>query len=286
MVLAATPLSQNVGVEIRGLDLRNSMTPRVWQRLFELWRRHHVIVFRDQQDMSDLDLLLFSGQIGKLDPAPNFDTEKSSVDGFPDIAVVSNIRENGHAVGGLGDGELGWHSDMTYVTEPPVACALLARELPPAGGATYFLSLQAAYDSLPLGLRNSIRRYRLFHDAGYTSAGTKRLGTVKGSGCWHSLAISDPLSGRPSLFLGRHVNRRVEGLEPDAGASLLDELWAHAVQQVHIVRHDWRPGDLVVWNNIAVMHRRDAFDPAARRRLHRTQIRRFHPQWELFTSVA
>jgi len=245
------------------------------------------VVFRGQHDLTDADLLLFSRQFGQLDPAPSFDTKQSHAEGYPEIAVVSNIKkQDGEPLGGLGDGELGWHSDMTYVSNPPIACLLHARELPESGGDTYFLNLEAAYASLPLGLRNSIGRHRVFHDAGYTSAGTRRHNTADGAGAWHGLVISNPLSGRPSLFLGRRLNRVVEQLDEVAAQSLLDELWNHAVQETHILRHRWQPGDLLLWNNIAVMHRRDAFDPAARRRLHRTQIRSLDPRWQPFASVA
>lgn len=286
MVLAITPLSPNFGIEIKGIDLRHALSDRLWQQLLSAWQEAHVVVFRDQHALTDADLLLFSRQLGQLDPAPSFDTKQSHAEGYPEIAVVSNIKKGGQAIGGLGDGELSWHSDMTYVSDPPVACLLHARELPPHGGDTYFLNLETAYASLPLGLRNSIARHRVFHDAGYTSAGTPRQNTAAGAGAWHRLTTTNPLSGRPSLFLGRRLNRIVEQLDEVAGRALLDELWDHAVQDKHILRHRWRPGDLLLWNNIAVMHRRDAFDPSARRLLHRTQIRALDPKWQPFASVA
>jgi taurine dioxygenase len=286
MVLDIRPLGTSFGTEIQGLDLAGPLPDRALYRLVDAWRKARVLVIRNQQHIGDADLLLFSRRLGELDPAPNFDTAKSSLDGFPEIAVVSNIRDGDRPLGGLGDGELAWHSDMTYVQNPPVACALLSRELPEQGGDTWFLDLVGAYEALPAGLKATINRHRIFHDAGYTSAGTPRSNTRAGAGAWHSIVTTEPLSGGPSLFLGRTLNRQVEGLDATAAQALLHELWTHATQERFLLRHRWQPGDLLLWNNIAVMHRRDAFDPAARRRLHRTQIRRLHAQWEPFASVA
>ncbi len=286
MVLDIRPLTAQFGAEIHGYDLTQP-ADRLLGRIVDAWRQARVVVLRGQGHASDADLLQFSRALGRLDPAPNFDTEKSSLDGFAEIAVVSNIKREGKPLGGLGDGELAWHSDMTYVSDPPVACALLARELPEDGsGDTWFLDLVGAYEALPLGLKSTIARHRLFHDAGYTSAGTLRTNTKAGAGNWHPVVRAEPLSGRPALFLGRTLNRRVENLEASAGHALLDELWLHARQPQFTLQHRWQPGDLLLWNNAAVMHRRDAFDSTQRRRLHRTQIRSLHAHWEPFASVA
>lgn len=283
---ASSPEASSLGAEIHGLDLRRRLDDVALASLLDHWHQHLVLVFRDQQ-LSDGELLAFSRRLGQLDPAPNFDTEKSHAEGFPEIAVVSNIiGVDGHKLGGLGDGELSWHSDMTYVPDPPVACLLHAREVPPSGGDTWFLNLQAAYEALPHETKKAIARLRMLHDAGYTSAGTARVGAQPGQGSWHPLVTTDPVSGRPSLLLGRRSNTRVEGLDDAAGSALLDRLWQHATQPHFTLRHVWRPGDLLLWNNVSVMHRRDAFDPASRRLLHRTQLRRLYSSWERYASYA
>lgn len=83
---------------------------------------------------------------------------------------------------------------------------------------------------------------------------------------------TDPRDGRRALFLGRRPRSYVVGLEVAESEALLDALWAHATQARFTMRHAWRIGDLLMWDNLAVLHRRDAFDPGARRRLHRAQI--------------
>jgi taurine dioxygenase len=91
-------------------------------------------------------------------------------------------------------------------------------------------------------------------------------------GARHPLVRVDPVSGRAALFLGRRPHAYVPGLEIAESEALLDTLWAHATQERFSWRHRWRAGDVLMWQNLWVLHRRDAFEPGARRILHRTQI--------------
>ena len=109
------------------------------------------------------------------------------------------------------------------------------------------------------------------HDATYNSAGQKRKGSAPGAR--HPLVSTHPETGRQCLFLGRRRNSSIEGLELAESDQLLDALWAHATQPRFTFRQEWRVGDVVIWDNRCTLHRRDAFDPAARRLLHRTQIK-------------
>ena len=265
-------LRPDLVAEIHGLDLANPIGRTTLQWLFAVWRGHAVLVFRNQAATPDAQLA-FSRRLGVLDPAPAFDGESSHLPGYPEVAVVSNIIDDGVAIGGLGDSELDWHSDMTYEPLPPAACLLCAREVPSRGGDTYFLDMRAAWQALPAQARNSAARAHIFHDRAFTSAGTRRRGARSGEGAWHAVRRIDPLTGEPSLLLGRRSNRRITCNDP----TLLETLWQSAANEEHVYRHAWRPGDVVLWNNLAVMHRRDAFDPSARRLLLRTQIRRLHP---------
>jgi taurine dioxygenase len=275
---ALRPLPSAVAAEAVGLDL-GRLDGEALERLVEAWRRYPVLVVRGQ-DLAPEEQLAFSRSLGELDLAPPFDVENSALDGFPEIAVVSNIKRGGKPIGGLGDGELAWHSDMTFVPSPPVACILHARELPPAGGDTLFLNLRAAWRGLPDQLRPRVASARIFHDRAYTSAGTLRKGAEEGQGTWHKVRITDPVSGEDSLLLGRRRNSRIAGGEGQDDGGLLEALWLHADRPEFIYRHAWRPGDVLLWNNLVTMHRRDAFDAAARRLLHRTQIRRLDSRWE------
>lgn len=278
MTLAIETLHKGFAAEIFGLNLAQPLDDEVFGQVVAAWRRYPILVFR-HQDVSPEAQLAFSRRLGRLDPAPAFDVENSALGGYPEIAVVSNIKVDGRPIGGLGDGELAWHSDMTYAPVPPVACVLYARELPASGGDTLFLDLRAAWRDLPQDLRNQAAVSRIFHDRAYTSAGTPRLDAQAGEGTWHPVRVSDPVSGEDSLLLGRRRNSRIIAGEGAAGDELLEELWQHADRAEHAYRHVWALGDLLLWNNLVAMHRRDAFDGADRRLLHRTQIRQLNSNW-------
>jgi taurine dioxygenase len=280
MAPALNVLQPALAAEITGIDLGGGLDAAQMEWFVAAWRHHAVLVFRDQALTPEAQRD-FSRRLGELDLAPAFDVDRSDLAGYPEIAVVSNIVVNGAPIGGLGDGELAWHSDMTYEAAPPVACLLLARELPGAGGDTHYLDLRAGWRTLPEALQRRASYARIFHDRAYTSAGTPRLDARAGDGVWHPVRIADPVSGEPTLLLGRRRESRiVAGDDMVEDGTLLEALWHHADRAEHVYRHVWRPGDAVLWNNLAVMHRRDAFDAAARRLLHRTQIRRLHPHWE------
>ena len=266
-----TPLSPTFGAEISGIDLSAPLSAATHADILATWREHLVLIFRDQ-DLSPENLLDFARSFGKLDLAPPFDNQQSSLPGYPEIAVVSNVQEQGAAIGGLGAGELAWHSDMTYRRDPPVGCALFAREIPREGGNTHFLNMAACLESLPPALRTSISGRRLVHDSRYTSAGTERVAGDSFAAVDHPLVITEPLSRQQSLLLGRRRQSAVIGLDDAEGKALLDALWEPADANRFTVTHSWKPGDVLLWANIAVMHRRDAFSSQERRVLLRAQI--------------
>ena len=193
--------------------------------------------------------------------------------------MVSNVIENGQPIGSLGAGEAVWHTDMSYLEEPPKASMLYALEVPPAGGNTYFCNMYRAYESLPDALRRRIAGLSLKHDATYNSGGYVRQGLSAmddpehSPGVYHPLVPTHPETGRPVLYLGRRRNAYIGGLGLVESEALLDELWSYATQEAVSWRNEWRIGDVVLWDNRCTMHRRDPFDPNTRRILHRTQIK-------------
>ncbi len=269
--LTVTPLSPTFGAEISGIDLGGHLDDATRAEILAAWRKHLVLVFRGQT-LSPDDLLDLARGFGTLDLAPPFDNQQSSLPGYPEIAVVSNVEEKGAPIGGLGAGELAWHSDMTYRADPPVACALFAKEIPSRGGNTHFLNMAACLEWLGPDVRAKIADKRLMHDSRYTSAGTERVAGDSFAAVDHPLIVTDPLSGKQILLLGRRRQSAVLGLDEAQGKELLGELWAPADADRFALTHSWKPGDVILWANIAVMHRRDAFNTAERRVLLRAQI--------------
>ena len=223
--------------------------------------------------------MAFSRRFGDLDEAPVQETGRRFVEGHPEIYVVSNVVRDGVAIGSLGSGEAVWHTDMSYLPDPPKASVLYALEVPASGGDTSFCSMYAAWDELPGPLRRRVEGLRVKHDGTYNSGGYIRQGVTPtddprtSPGTLHPLVYVHPESGRQALYLGRRRNAYIDGFSLDDSNALLDEIWSLATRESLTWRHRWRAGDLVLWDNRCTMHRRDAFDPAARRVMHRTQIK-------------
>jgi taurine dioxygenase len=277
MAIAITKLDAPLGARLDGIDLAMPLAQSDVDAIGEAWRTRLVVVAHGQH-LSDPQLLAFSRHFGELDPpGPNPYGEPFNK-AYPDINVISNVVENGRPIGGLGDGEAVWHADMTYVDVPPKAAVLHALEVPPAGGNTYFADMFAAYETLPADLKRAAQGRIAIHDASRNSAGMLRKGYKEVTdvretvGARHPLVRTDP-SRRKALFLGRRPNSYVIGLPVADSEALLDALWAHATEPRFTMCHEWRVDDLLMWNNLAVLHRRDPFDPKSRRVMHRTQIK-------------
>src|SRR6266851_10026478 len=265
-----------VGAEMRGVDLASVNEAQV-EAIKGAWYRHDVLVFRDQE-MTDDDLLAFSRHFGTLDPPPNQGAGRKSPPGYPDIYVISNVLDQkGEPIGALGDGDAAWHTDMSYIAQPPDASMLYSLEIPARGGDTWFCGMKAALAKMPKSLLERIRTLDIKHDGTYDSGGYVRKGLKSASdprtsvGTPHPVVIQHPVSGEPALYLGRRRNAYVMGLELAESERLLDEIWRYV--ETALYRHRWALGDLVLWDNRTTMHRRDAFDPKARRVMHRTQIK-------------
>ncbi|MEK9903791.1 MAG: TauD/TfdA family dioxygenase [Rhodospirillales bacterium] len=271
-------LTPAVGAEISDLDI-NLMTGGEFDRVVEAWDNHGGLLFRNQ-NLSNDAFVAFASRFGELEAAPVMENGRTPVPGYPEIYVVSNvIGSDGKPIGSLGAGEAVWHTDMSYLENPPDASMLYALELPPAGGDTWLAGMSAAYEGLPDDLKQKISGKRIKHDGTFNSGGFRRSGVEvredprESVGAYHPIVCAHPRTGRPALYLGRRRLAYVEGLELPESEALLDELWEHATKSEFVFAHKWRVGDLLVWDNRATLHRRDPFDAKARRIMHRTQIK-------------
>lgn len=267
-----------LGAIITGLDAAAPQSVGTFATLRAALADHLVLLLRGQT-LSDPALMAFSRSFGELDPPGPNPYGAPFLPEFPDINVISNVVEDGKPIGNLGAGEAVWHADMTYIDRPPKTAILYALEVPAGQGDTWFANQFAAYDALPDALRTAIAGKRLVHDAAHNSAGILRRGHVEPNdptetvGARHPLVRLDENTGRYALFLGRRPHAYIEGLPLAESEALLDALWAHAVKPAFTWRHQWRIGDVLIWSNLGVLHRRDSFDPTVRRVMHRTQIK-------------
>jgi taurine dioxygenase len=275
--IEARPTGAGLGAEVRGVDLK-AIDEGIFADITQAWVEHLVLLFRNQS-LDDEQLIAFSRRLGRLDFAPVQETGRRIVDGYPEIYVVSNVIENGVPIGSLGAGEAVWHTDMSYIPDPPKASILYALEVPPQGGKTWFINMYSAYEALPAGLKRRIEGLKIKHDGTYNSGGYVRQGVeavddpLRSPGEVHPLVITHPDSKRRALYLGRRRNAYIVGLPLAQSEALLDDIWQHAARDEFTWGNDWRVGDLVLWDNRCTMHRRDAFDDKSRRIMHRTQVK-------------
>lgn len=272
--------AQALGAIVRGVALDRPLDDETLAGLQAAWAAHGVLVAPGQR-LDAAGLVAFSRLWGALDPSPADAAQGGGrQEGVPaEVWVISNARRDGRPVGALGNSEASWHTDMSYVEVPPRASILYAVEVPPEGGDTWFADMYAAYEALPDDLRRVVDGAVVSHDASTTSVGEVRAGAAavvdvtKAPGWRHPTVRWHPVTGRRALFLGRRRNAWIVGWSVAESDRLLDRLWAHCAEARFVYRHRWQVGDLVMWDNRCVIHRRDGFDDRFRRLMLRTQVR-------------
>ena len=276
MALESRRLGDSFAFEVLGLPLWEPLEDGDIAELRDLWSRHPVLVFR-RQALSERELARFSALFGPLERVVRTEWASPVV---PEVGLISNLKDGqGRPIGGLGDGELEWHSDQSYMMKPATGAVLHALELPPAGGTTSWVDLSAAYEGLPERLKRRIEGRRGVFDYVKRLAGYQGVDRVisdearrKTPPVLHPLVHNHPATGKKALYLDSTTTVGIEGLDAADGALLLDEIYACATRPEFVYRHNWQVGDIVAWDNGLTMHRREPFDPAARRLMKRTTI--------------
>lgn len=282
MGLRITPMDGALGATVSGIDLSQPLPPDMAATLRQAWLDHILLVFHDQ-DLNDQQLMAFAAAFGALEFPPstllNYTKGSGQKADIPlEINVISNVVEDGKPIGQLGSGEALWHTDSAFVERPPSASILHAWELPESGGDTSFMNMYAALDALPADIRTRLNGQRCRHDCSHTSDGVLRHDFEESDdasrcpGPTHPLIRTHPETGRKSLYLGRRLNAYIEGLTAAESEALLDEVWTAAFQPHFVHKHVWSRGDVLMWDNRCAMHRREAFNPKARRIMHRAQV--------------
>ena len=270
---------KSLGGEIVGLDISKKLTHDQINFINESWNERLVLVFK-KQNLDDPKLIDFSKNFGELDPPGPNPYGITFLPEFPEINVISNVKnEQGTPIGNLGDGEAVWHADMTYLELPPKAGILYALEVPENQGNTHFANMTLAYSDLSDDIKKKIDGKILIHDSAHNSAGMLRKGysevenPTETPGARHPMVIKDQSTNKKLLFLGRRPHAYIVGLEIEESENLLDEIWKHATKEKYTWTQKWEKGDLLMWKNLNVLHKRDAFDPNTRRVMHRTQLK-------------
>ena len=288
--ITVIPTGAALGADIVGVDLSQPVSTDVYTQIRQAWNDHLVLRFRGQK-LGDPAFLAFARLFGELDKAP-VHASKDVVNHHPEITVMSNIKVDGKPIGSLGNYEAVWHTDMSYNELCPMGSALYAIEVPPSGGNTGFANMYRAFDTLPAELKREIIGKTCRHDSSRNSAGELRVGFKdavdprEAPGAIHPLIRTHPETRRNALFLGRRKSAYIIGLPLDESEDLLNRLWAHATQKEFEWYQVWQLGDMIMWDNRAAMHRRDAFDANTRRLMHRTQIKGCKPFFDATTLAT
>lgn len=276
------PVQGPIGAEVRCGDVRK-LTDDMASEIQKAWSDHLVLLFRGQT-LTDAELLRFANRFGDLEKgvAPSV-VQKDHLDNDY-VVVVSNVMKDGVAIGSLGDGEAVWHTDMSFNELPPAGSLLYALEVPSgSGGETGVANMYQALDTLPKDLRTRIAGLTIFNDGRYNSAGVLRRASNSAT---HPIIRTHPETGLDALYLGRRPHAKITELSAEESEELLNALWAHATQERFSWHHSWKVGDILMWDNRCAMHHRNAFDPNARRIMHRVQTAGTRPAWDQVNSAA
>lgn len=275
MTLDIKPLAGALGAEIRGVDLGRPLSDGDFAAVKSAWLDYQVIIFPGQ-DLDEEAQLRFARQFGELQEvrsAPGLGGK-----GIPVMHVAN--REVGGEPGILPDGEMQFHVDQCYYENPCRATILCAIEIPKRGGHTLFISATRAFDALAADLKSEIDSLQIFNIYDYGNNPTKKgdENSADAPSFIHPAVVVHPETGKRVLYVNRLMSDHFVGMERGESDRLLDRLLAHAEQKAFIYEHVWRVGDLVMWDNRAVMHGRTDFDPAEARIMRRAAVRGERPQ--------
>ena len=254
-------VSGSFGAEVRGVDLAAPSTVHDAAVLRRLFLEHSMLLFRDQH-LSQGDQRSFIGALGPLSDALLPRGEDGGA------FYLSNETADGR-------GELAPHSDHCFLDAPLWGISLYAEAVPASGGETVFISAVAAGRNLTAELRSRVSG----REAEHTYVARDRLGDdlrdpslPPSLTARHPVLWDHPVTGVPVLYINPWMTRAIVGVEPEESAMLISALSAYLDDPAISYRHQWRSGDFLVWDNIALLHARTSYDPKETRRLHRLQL--------------
>jgi taurine dioxygenase len=264
-ILPVTPV---VGAEVRGLDLREPLTPATVRALEQALLDHGVLFFRDQR-LTPAQQVAFSARFGPLLHHPFGHVHPD----HPELVILDQVRP-------VGEGTDIWHCDTSYLPEPPMGAVLRAVELPSRGGDTCFASATAAYEALSPAMQEMLEGLRAVHDIAVPMLRALRFGDsrlsveearAKFPPVSHPVVRTHPRTGRKALFVTRNATTHIEGLPERESEWLLPFLCDHLRSPRFQCRFRWKPDSLVFWDNRATQHYAIP-DYDERRLMHRTTL--------------
>jgi len=268
VTLDVRPIAGSLGAEISGIDLSGRLTDKLVQEIRRALLDHLVIFFRDQ-DLPPARFLAFARSLGRPIEYPFV----AGIDGYPEIIAVTKLPHQTINFGGA------WHSDTTYLPEPPMATMLLAQELPTHGGDTQFANQYLAYDALSDGMKSLLQRLRGVSRSDKAEASRTREDRAGNTtaprtvlSADHPVVRTHPETGRKALFLNVAHTARFVDMTKEESAPLLRFLWAHQTRPEFTCRFQWTPRALTVWDNRCVLHSAVNDYHGQKRQMHRITL--------------
>ena len=246
------PIAGALGAELHGVDLADDLSVATVQTIRQALLDHLVIFFRDQ-DLPPDRFLALARCFGRAIEYPFL----KGIDGFPEIITVSKLPEETVNFGGV------WHSDTTYLQEPPMATLLIAREVPEAGGDTLFANQYLAYDRLSDGMRALLAQQTGVASSAKADSSRTREDRIRSDGsaearklliAEHPVVRTHPETGRRSLFVNRAHTVSFAGMTEEESAPLLEFLFNHQIRPEFTCRFRWEAGSLAIWDNRCAQH--------------------------------
>jgi alpha-ketoglutarate-dependent 2,4-dichlorophenoxyacetate dioxygenase len=282
MGIEVRPIMPQFAAAIHGVELRAPLAPEDFAAIDAAFNRFAVLVFPGQP-LDDAQQIAFSQLFGPLEASPDYAGSVKSRIPHREISDISNLDPDGRVMRAedrrllFNRGNQLWHTDSSFKMVPARCSLLSAREVPPAGGETEFADLRAAYDALPLEMKQKldglIAEHSIFRSRaqiGFTEFNDRirsELPPVP-----QLLVRTHAGSGRKTLYLASHASH-ILGWPVEEGRKLIEELIAFATEERFVYCHRWRVGDLVMWDDRCTMHRGRPYDDTRYRRdMHRTTV--------------
>jgi alpha-ketoglutarate-dependent taurine dioxygenase len=270
MSITVTQLGPTIGLEIDGRAGSDFTDPAVGEECREAVARHGVVVYREA-NVDDAQLVAFSRMLGDVLTVPS-----GAIEGHPEVAPVTRDRSK-DAMAAYRKGTFSWHTDGTTDLVPNKTTLLTAKQIDDDGGDTEFATTYAAYDALDDDEKAELAGIRVVHSFAAAQLLANPDASPEERARWDRVpAREHPLvwtraDGRRSLLIGATAGE-VVGLSADDGRALLDRLLDWATGPRFVLRHRWRRGDLVVWDNTGLLHRAQPYESDSARLMHRTTI--------------
>jgi taurine dioxygenase len=265
------PLAEAFVAEVVGVDLSSEVSDAAFGAIHDAFLQFQVLVFRNQE-LTPTRHVEFARRFGEVQTHV---LNRYHHDEHPELFFLSNLDERGEPNGQHPDrGTLYWHTDGSWTKRTTKATLIYSVEVPRAGGETHFADMYRAYESLPEVTKQRIAGLQAVHNLDFSR--TRRHGEdplteaqrQRAPAIDHPIVRTHPETARKCLFLGDHAER-VVGFDYGEGRALIEELTALATRPLLVYRHEWRPRELIVWDNRCVLHRATSFDTARERRVMR-----------------